>query len=202
MDESRRERRKRQTRQRLIAAAVPLFAKQGYDETTVAQIASAADVATKTFFNHFPSKEDVLFADAERYSAMAVDIISTPLPKETVAGLLVRAYREVIALYLSSSKGDDTDFVTVYAHTLATVPAVQAKALHVMFTQQRAMAEALHRAHPDRLDSVTAAAAVGSLIGAVQAAGLISIGSPGTEPDYLTAVQRSMDVAVHGLAAL
>ena len=57
---SRRERRKQEVRQRIVSAAEVLFARRGFDGTTVDQIAEAADVAQKTFFNHFPSKHDLL----------------------------------------------------------------------------------------------------------------------------------------------
>jgi AcrR family transcriptional regulator len=58
-----RERRKLETRDRLLAAAKALFEKDGYDNVTVAQIAAAAGVTAKTLFQHFPSKEDLLMAE-------------------------------------------------------------------------------------------------------------------------------------------
>jgi len=56
---SRRERRKLEVRQRILDAALALFDEQGFAETTVADICERADVAHKTFFNHFPSKQDL-----------------------------------------------------------------------------------------------------------------------------------------------
>jgi AcrR family transcriptional regulator len=49
-------------RERLVAAALRLFSEQGYDATTVAQIAEAADLTRSTFFRHFGDKRDVLAA--------------------------------------------------------------------------------------------------------------------------------------------
>nr|HID12381.1 TetR/AcrR family transcriptional regulator [Anaerolineae bacterium] len=57
---SRRERKKQETRQRLMEAALRLFREQGYDATTVEEIAEAADVAKGTFFNYFETKEAIL----------------------------------------------------------------------------------------------------------------------------------------------
>lgn len=57
---SRRERKKQETRQRLMEAALRLFHEHGYDATTVEQIAEAADVAKGTFFNYFETKEMLL----------------------------------------------------------------------------------------------------------------------------------------------
>jgi AcrR family transcriptional regulator len=62
---SRRERKKQETRQRLMGAAFRLFREQGYDATTVEQIAETADVAKGTFFNYFETKEAILPALAE-----------------------------------------------------------------------------------------------------------------------------------------
>jgi AcrR family transcriptional regulator len=57
---TRRERKKQETRQALLQAALALFHDKGYDETTVEEITGRADVAKGTFFNYFPSKEALL----------------------------------------------------------------------------------------------------------------------------------------------
>ncbi|MDY7079378.1 MAG: TetR/AcrR family transcriptional regulator [Chloroflexota bacterium] len=62
---SRRERKKMETRQRLMEVALQLFRKHGYAATTVKQIAETADVAKGTFFNYFKTKDTILPALAE-----------------------------------------------------------------------------------------------------------------------------------------
>src|SRR5271156_131937 len=62
---SRRERRSSELLQRLLDAAVELFARKGFDETTVEDITNAADVGKGTFFNYFPSKDHILLAYGE-----------------------------------------------------------------------------------------------------------------------------------------
>lgn len=61
----RRERRRAEVRERLFRAALRLFAKKGFAETTCEDITNAADVGKGTFFNYFPSKDHILAAFAE-----------------------------------------------------------------------------------------------------------------------------------------
>jgi AcrR family transcriptional regulator len=61
----RRERRTAETRERLFRSALDLFARKGFNETTVEDITEAADVGKGTFFNYFPSKDHILLAFGE-----------------------------------------------------------------------------------------------------------------------------------------
>jgi len=63
---SRVERKKEETRQKIIAAAMDLFRKQGVDATTMEQVAAEADVAKGTLYNHFPAKEAIISAYMQR----------------------------------------------------------------------------------------------------------------------------------------
>jgi len=62
---TRRERHSAERRERLFRAALELFARKGFAETTVEDITNAADLGKGTFFNYFPSKEHILLAFGE-----------------------------------------------------------------------------------------------------------------------------------------
>jgi AcrR family transcriptional regulator len=80
---------------RLVDAAVELFAEQGYDATSVSDIADRAGLAKSSFFRHFPDKREVLFAGQDVLAEMfANGIASAPIdasPLEAVAAGLVAA---------------------------------------------------------------------------------------------------------------
>ncbi|MFC3997645.1 TetR/AcrR family transcriptional regulator [Nocardiopsis sediminis] len=202
MDESRRERKKRQTRRLIAETAVRLFAEQGYEQTTVAQIASAADVATKTFFNHFPSKDDVLFEDTRRHRDVALAVIADRDPRDGITELLGRVYDAMMDDYLDQGVGGrDKGLMETYTELLVSVPALQAKALHQSVDLQRRIAEALADAFPDELDPVSAGAVVGSMVGAVQGAALASMERDQSQDQLFEAMRRGRDIALRGLHA-
>ncbi len=84
-------------RERLVAAALRLFSEQGYDTTTVAEIAEQAGLTKSTFFRYFPDKREVLAAGQETLSRLFAEGISAASadasPLAAVAAGLERAAR-------------------------------------------------------------------------------------------------------------
>ena len=82
-------------RERLVLAAVDLFTEQGYDATTVTEIAERAGVTKSTFFRHFPDKRELLVAGQETLSRLLAEGISAApeaaSPLQAVASGLERA---------------------------------------------------------------------------------------------------------------
>ena len=88
-------------RPRLVAAALDLFTEQGYDDTTVAQIADRAGLTKSTFFRHFADKREVLFGDGTMTGIVAGAIAAAPAtatPLEAVAHALDAAGRQAFTL--------------------------------------------------------------------------------------------------------
>ncbi|MEU1370720.1 helix-turn-helix domain-containing protein [Streptomyces sp. NPDC005803] len=83
-----RERKKIQTRRRLLAEATRLFSERGFDQVSVAEIADAADVSKMTVFNYFDSKEDLVLAPMEEHIGDVARVVRDRVSGESaVAGM-------------------------------------------------------------------------------------------------------------------
>lgn len=85
LDVSRRERKKEETKERIVQAAFALFRKQGVAATTVEEICQRADVAKGTFFNYFPRKEAVFGYLSEQWVEDAEQKVGKILAKGVAA---------------------------------------------------------------------------------------------------------------------
>ncbi|MER5912170.1 TetR family transcriptional regulator [Streptomyces sp. NPDC001982] len=92
--ETLRERKKRRTRDALLRAAVELFTTQGYEATTVDEIADAVEVSQRTFFRYFPGKQEAAFALQEIAEAHFVEAVRERPPHETPLEALRQAVLE------------------------------------------------------------------------------------------------------------
>ena len=86
-------------RQDLAAAAMELFSTQGYEATTVDDIATAAGVARRTFFRHFKSKEEAIFPDHDATLERCAEILAAADPREHPLDTVCRAIKEVMRMY-------------------------------------------------------------------------------------------------------
>src|ERR1700742_1366344 len=86
-------------RERLVLAAVALFTEQGYDATTVAQIAERAGITRSTFFRHFPDKREVLVAGQQVMSRLLAEgIADAPVDATPLAAVALGLERAAGAL--------------------------------------------------------------------------------------------------------
>jgi len=192
-----RERKRQQTRQELIGAAMRLFEERGYEQTTVAEIASAAGVSTKTFFNYFASKDEVLFPHLSRRIDAAVALIEQRGADDQMADVLVAAMQHMLADALAEEV--DGGLAAVRLPMIMSVPAVQAATLHRYFLAETQLARALHRAYSGVLDSAAAAAVIGSVMGAAIAAALVCLQDGDTAEQLRDAVERAIGIAIQGV---
>src|SRR5437763_16917971 len=88
-----RERKKQQTRDTIARVALELFAERGYDETTLAEIAEAADISPRTIFAYFDSKEEILFCDAPAQ----LEELRRALAQRPVGSTTIDALRDLLA---------------------------------------------------------------------------------------------------------
>jgi len=186
-----RDRKRARTRQALIDAATELFARKGYDETTIADIAAAAEIGARTFFSYFASKEELLFPEYDVRVRTAVDAIATRGPDERPVDVLLRALGDVHR----TSEEMVSPLAELRMRMIQTVPAVRGRALQVQLDAQREIARHLAEAFPEQLDLVHASALTGAFVGAVAGAlqGLMDSagGIDRTDPAALQAAMRT-----------
>ncbi|MGW1211544.1 TetR/AcrR family transcriptional regulator [Streptomyces sp. NPDC002499] len=94
-----RERGKARRRAAIVQAAFELFAAQGYDDTTIAEIAGAAEVSPRTVTLYFRSKQDIAFASFDATALHLTDTLRTRASGETVVHALEGWLREEMACH-------------------------------------------------------------------------------------------------------
>ncbi len=131
-----RERKKAATRTRIHKEAMRLFERQGFGETTVAEIAAAADVSARTVYVHYPTKEDIVFGDVEPALAALDEILATR-PGGITALQGMRLWIDRVA---SGWLEPDVEF---QMRLTAEVPAVAERKVLLGVRFHRALAEAI-----------------------------------------------------------
>ncbi len=98
-----RERKKRRTRAAIAEAALELFWEHGFQETTIREVAEAADVAPRTVWSYFPTKEDLVFPD----HAELREQLERRLAERAEGATAIDTLREWIAELLADERGYD-----------------------------------------------------------------------------------------------
>ncbi len=161
-----REQKRDRTRRAIVETALRLFAVKGFEQTTISEIAAAAEVGRRTFFHYFESKDDVLFAEPDERIDAALQAIASRAAHETPAQLLIRALDS--ARMTTSDFGDGT--AALRLRLVREIPSVAGRGAHLQAVAQQRIGRALREAFPDRLDEVSSVAMVGAFIGAASAA--------------------------------
>lgn len=159
-----RERKKTRTRDTVRREAFRLFQLNGYAETTVDQIAEAADVSPRTFFRYFPSKETVLISD-EFTDPIIQAFLAAPAEMSPIA-----AYRHAVSEVFRTMAGEEYDYAIARQRLMYTLPeakgALYDEYIHTIRLLTEACANRLGYAEDDSRMRVTAGAMVGVMMAA------------------------------------
>jgi AcrR family transcriptional regulator len=188
-----RERKKLRTRQAIREAAHRLIDEQGYDNTTIEQIAAAAEVSPSTIFRYFPSKEHIVLRE-EDYAISGIEILRARPADEPPLIALREAVTEMARTYYE-------EFNAEYRwrmELVRKVPALQAR----MHENQDKVVEALTAALAERAgrpkDDFELRVAVGAMMGGVHQV-VLDWGDHGQEGDLPKMMDRALTVLERGL---
>ncbi|WP_410092190.1 TetR/AcrR family transcriptional regulator [Streptomyces sp. uw30] len=187
-----RERKKIKTRTAIRDATYALIKEQGYDATTIEQIAERAEVSPSTVFRYFPTKEDIVLTD--EYDAILLD----ELRKRPADEPWMQSLRYVMRLAITAATEEEPEAIKLRSHLLVQVPAVRSRMLESMSVTGRMLSEAVAERTGLAQDSFEARVFTMSLIG-----GLAEISLYWAENDFRDdlgdLLDRALDVIEHGL---
>jgi AcrR family transcriptional regulator len=187
-EEGLRERKKRATRDAIATTARRLFAERGFEAVTVAEIAVAADVSEKTVFNHFATKEDLVFAGGDTRLAQLQAAIAQRPPGTSVLDVF-RANSAAMLDVVAAGEGDDRLIVPRIVRDSPTLQQRLAAGWeHEAATLVAVVAEATGADDDDLVPAVVARTLAWTLITIFRAAfdGLLA----GEDPEQLAARLR------------
>lgn len=179
-----------ETRRSLQAHALRLFEEQGYERTTVAEIAAAAGVSHMTFFRNFPTKEDVVLDDP--YDPLLAEAVSSQ-PRDLPA---LERVRLGLLSTLADLRSEEFDARSRQRLRLATgVPSLRARIWENMAKTQDAIVAVLVA---QDVEPVVAEASVGAVLGAMTS-GLLHWGASEPSADGAR-LADALATALHVLA--
>jgi AcrR family transcriptional regulator len=134
-----RERKKQATRAHIAAVATRLFVEQGFEATTIAQIADRAEVAKMTVTNYFALKEDLLFDRAPEIIALLADAVAGRAAGTTPERAVLEVYRRRL-----DERWPALAFVGLgFARTVEASPALRTRERTMLLEQEDALAAVL-----------------------------------------------------------
>jgi AcrR family transcriptional regulator len=181
-----RERKKARTRAAIREHALRLFREQGYDETTVEQIAAAAEVSPSTFFRYFPTKEDVVLQDD--MELLWIDALrAQPAELSTIA-----AIRASLHDAFASMSAEVVAQLSQTTDLSMSIPAVRARMLDEFARTTQILAEAVAERAGRPADDPQVLALTGAILG-------IAVTSWFSEPNNMVSFAERFE---RGLALL
>lgn len=188
-----RERKKRATRAALSAAALQLSIERGVDVVTVDDIAAHVDVAPRTFFNYFSSKEEAVLADGVERAQRTVSTLAGRPRSEPLCDALRNAFVAVIAEDAEPSR----EWVA-RAHLVKTSPALASQHLANYATMERLLIDEVARRCDCTADDLYPRLVVATAVSAVRVAVSHWIDTPDGTP-LASAIALALDMATAAL---
>ncbi|MGW0577622.1 TetR/AcrR family transcriptional regulator [Streptomyces sp. NPDC002920] len=187
-----RERKKIKTREAIRTATYALVREQGYDATTIEQIAERAEVSPSTVFRYFPTKEDIVLTD--EYDPLMVEELRNRPADESVMDSL----RHVMRRALSMSSKEDPEVLRLRTHLQVQVPAVRSRMFESMSETGRLLRGALAERSGLDPDGLVIRVYAMSLIGGLMEVSMYWAEN-NFEGDLCDLVEQALDVLEHGL---
>ena len=156
-----RERKKARTRASIREHALRLFREQGYQATTVEQIAAAAEVSPSTFFRYFPTKEDVVLQDD--MDTRMIEALERQPAELSPLGAVRAAVREVWTSYNTA----DVEVISQTTVLTLTVPEIRARALDEFARTINVISEAVAKRAGRSPDDLAVRVMAGAIIGVI-----------------------------------
>jgi AcrR family transcriptional regulator len=129
---ARRERKKRQTRDALIHAALQLFELKGYEHTAVREITDAVDVSERTFFRYFASKEDLALSFIRDRTAIFLRALAARPPREEPLTAVRNAFHDSLAQTAAPDSAEDMALYLSVINLIEATPALLAANLRYL----------------------------------------------------------------------
>ncbi|MFF1453260.1 TetR/AcrR family transcriptional regulator [Streptomyces sp. NPDC058274] len=189
-----RERKKMKTRATIREATYRLIQEQGYDATTVEQIAEAAEVSPSTVFRYFPSKEDIVLTD--EYDPVLEEELRARPADEPWSDSLRHVLRKAIGL----GNTEEPEVTRLRTRLMVDVPAVRSRMMENMSVTGRLLCRAIGERLGRDPDSLEVRVFAMSLIGGLLETSLYWA-EGGHREDLAEVVDRAVDVLEHGLTA-
>jgi len=186
-----RERKKVKTRLAIREHAMALFKDQGYDKTTVEQIAAAAEVSPSTFFRYFPSKEEVVLQDD--YDALLIAAFHAQQVGVPPLQALRNAISEVFLSMPEGQQAEEADRIRL----MTEVPELRARMLAQVSEMIQMLAEAVAERVGRQSDDFEVRTFAGALVGVALGIAASSGDDPGN--DYLRQFDRALALLEAGL---
>jgi len=186
-----RERKKAKTRLAIREHAMALFKDQGYDKTTVEQIAAAAEVSPSTFFRYFPSKEEVVLQDD--YDALLIAAFHAQQVGVPPLQALRNAISEVFLSMPEGQQAEEADRIRM----MTEVPELRARMLAQVSEMIQMLAEAVAERVGRQSDDFEVRTFAGALVGVALGIAASSGDDPGN--DYLRQFDRALALLEAGL---